>query len=308
MSAYGRGSGGQGAQLLTRAGVLALGAAVALLVVERADDAVLAPVRDTVVTWSAPGVQAVSRTVAPVRTLIGRVSAVELDATELDRLRAQNRQLQGDLIRVGEVEREYRELVRLLGLSTGAPFALVAARVVSVSPDLVWASMTVGVGQQHRVGVGDGVVAQDVLVGRIVRVGAETSAVVRLVDVRSRVPVVVGAQQVRAVLSGDGTSAPRLEFISPDGVVREGDSVLTSGVGGVIARGLVVGRVVGDGAGWRVQLPGGSHVPRVVGVLRQLEPGEMLGVQVGNGREYAPGLARLGRQRLANRMREGGAP
>jgi rod shape-determining protein MreC len=308
MSAYGRTDRGRSVQGRMRAGVLAVAVGLALLGVSALDQTLLAPTRNAIVAWSEPIVSWGARNTEPVRSVLAHVVAPFSGADEIERLRAENVQLKAAAIRVEEVERDNRDLTRLLRLSPGPAVESVAARVMSVSPDLVSSAIMIGAGLDQLVGVGDPVVANDVLFGRVVRAGAITATVVRLVDVRSRVPVVVGPHQARAVLTGDGSGAPRLEFISPEGVVREGDGVMTSGVGGVIARGLVVGRVIREPSGWRVQLPGGSDVPRVVAVLRRLQSGDEPGVRVDVGQGFGPGLTILERRRVANRVRAGGSP
>lgn len=236
MSAYGRTDRGRSGQGRMRAGVLVMAVGLALLGVSAFDQTLLTPVRDAVVSWSGPLVERSAGIVEPLRAFVGRVVAPFTDADQIERLRAENTRLKAAAIRVEEIERDNRDLARLLRLSPGPALESVAARVISVSPDLVSAAIIISAGVEQRVGVGDPVVANEVLFGRVVRAGATTATVVRLVDVRSRVPVVVGPQQARAVLTGDGSGAPRLDFISPEGVVREGDGVMTSGVGGVIAQ------------------------------------------------------------------------
>lgn len=308
MSAYRRTYSGQNFDRRRCVGMIAIAAACALLIVEATDHAALSPLRALVAAWSEPIIARGARTVEPVRVFVARVAETFFNADEITRLRAETTRLKAAAIRLEAVERENRDLVALLRLSTGPASTTVAARVIAVSPDLVSAAITIGVGRDQGVGIGDPVVADGVLFGRVVRVGAATATLVRLVDARSRVPVVVGAQQVRAVLTGDGTREPQLDHISPDAIVRDGDGVTTSGVGGIVARGLVVGRVIRDTAGWRVQLPGGQDTPRVVAVVRFPSPGDDAGGRVDVGQGDGQGLSLLERRRMANRARVGGPP
>lgn len=315
MSAYGRKYGGQGLQGRTRAGALAVAAALVLLILSAVDQTLLMPLRNFIVGWSGLVVERGAGFVEPVRAFVGLAVAPFSNAEEIGRLRAENTRLKAAAIRLEELEQDNRDLGRMLKLSPGPAIESVAARVIGVAPDLVAATITIGAGLDQRVGLGDAVVANDVLFGRVVRLGAGSATVVRLVDARSRVPVVVGHKQIRAILTGDGSSAPRLEFISPAGGAREGDSVMTSGVGGVIARGLIVGRVIADSSGWRVELPAGHDVPRTVAVLRFTQPDsgpsqptEDTAGRVDAGQGFGPGLSLLERRRFANRARAGGSP
>lgn len=97
-----------------------------------------------------------------------------------------------------------------------------------------------------RDGVLDGWAAMDGLglVGRISGVGKKTSRVILLTDTNSRVPVVVQPSGQKAILSGDNTPLPPLEFIDDPEALRAGDLVFSSADGGIFPAGLVVGKVV----------------------------------------------------------------
>ncbi|SEN71525.1 rod shape-determining protein MreC [Gemmobacter aquatilis] len=96
-----------------------------------------------------------------------------------------------------------------------------------------------------RDGVRDGWAAMDGigLVGRISGVGRQTSRVILLTDSNSRIPVVVQPSGQKAMLSGDNTPAPPLDYLEKPDLVRPGDQVVTSGDGGVFPAGLLVGAV-----------------------------------------------------------------
>ncbi|MEO1491475.1 MAG: rod shape-determining protein MreC [Pseudomonadota bacterium] len=106
-------------------------------------------------------------------------------------------------------------------------------------------------------GIDDGAAAVDGqgLVGRVVGVGDRAARLLLLTDFSSRVPVVVQPGARRAVLSGDGTLAPKLEFLDGADRIKPGDLVETSGEGSVFPPDLPVGRVVSTPGGtWRAAL------------------------------------------------------
>jgi rod shape-determining protein MreC len=106
-----------------------------------------------------------------------------------------------------------------------------------------------------RDGIMDGWATMDGLglVGRISGVGRSVSRVVLLTDASSRVPVTVQPSGQRAILSGDNSPLPPLDFIEKSDLVRPGDRVVTSGDGGVFPAGLLVGQVV-QGADRRMRV------------------------------------------------------
>ena len=97
-----------------------------------------------------------------------------------------------------------------------------------------------------RDGIVDGWATMDGLglVGRISGVGKATSRVVLLTDTASRVPVTIRPSGQRALLSGDNSTLPPLDFLENPDLVRPGDRVVSSGDGGVFPAGLLVGQVV----------------------------------------------------------------
>ncbi|MCE8421428.1 rod shape-determining protein MreC, partial [Rhodovulum sulfidophilum] len=96
-----------------------------------------------------------------------------------------------------------------------------------------------------RDGIRDGWATMDGigLVGRISGVGRTTSRVILLTDTSSRIPVTVQPSGQRALLTGDNSPSPPLEFLDKPDLVRPGDRVVTSGDGGVFPADLLVGQV-----------------------------------------------------------------
>lgn len=97
-----------------------------------------------------------------------------------------------------------------------------------------------------RDGIVDGWAVMDGLglAGRIAGVGDRSSRVILLTDSNSRVPVLVQPSGQRALISGDNTPLPVLDFVeNPEGL-RPGDRVVSTSDGGVFPPGLLVGEVV----------------------------------------------------------------
>lgn len=113
------------------------------------------------------------------------------------------------------------------------------------------------------------------LVGRISGVGERTSRVILLTDSNSRIPVTVQPSGQKAILSGDNSPVPPLEFLENPDLVRPGDRVVTSGDGGVFPADLLVGQVAqGTDRRLRVRLSADYERLEFLRVLRShdLEP------------------------------------
>jgi rod shape-determining protein MreC len=96
-----------------------------------------------------------------------------------------------------------------------------------------------------RDGILDGWATMDGLglVGRISGVGESTSRVMLLTDPTSRIPVTILPSGQNALLGGDNTALPALDFIESPENIRPGDRVVSSGDGGVFPPGLLVGQL-----------------------------------------------------------------
>jgi len=143
----------------------------------------------------------------------------------------------------------------LLGLRTEPPVPMATGRAISESRGPFSNAKLIDVGSAKGVRIGNPVVTEHGLVGRITGVTSGVSRVVLLTDVASRTPVMIERTDARAMLTGDGGDSPRLEFIRGSGSIKAGDRILSSGDGGGLPRGLPVGVAAKgvDGA-WRVKL------------------------------------------------------
>ena len=143
----------------------------------------------------------------------------------------------------------------LLKLRTEPPIPMATARVVSDARGPFSNARLADAGSDSGIKVGNPAISERGVVGRVVGVSRTASRVLLLTDVDSRTPVLVDRTNARAILTGDGGPAPRLEYLRGRDGVKEGDRILTSGDGGLYPRGLPVGVAVRDvRGGWRVRL------------------------------------------------------
>lgn len=126
-----------------------------------------------------------------------------------------------------------------------------------------------------RDGITDGWATMDGigLVGRISGVGQNTARVILLTDSNSRIPVTIQPSGQKALLSGDNTATPPIEFLESPEQVRPGDRVVSSGDGGVFPAGLLVGQVAqGPDRRLRVRLAADYERLEFLRVLRSHRP------------------------------------
>jgi rod shape-determining protein MreC len=195
---------------------------------------------------------------APVRWLGGvrdGVGGYFFAVSENRRLKRELAEMKGwrdDAIALKTINARYETL---LGLQPEPAVALATARSVAESRGPFKNARILDAGTAKGVRVGNPVINEHGLLGRISGVTGRYSRMVLLTDVASRTPVMIDRTDGRAILTGDGSESPRLEYVRGEGTVQAGDRILSSGDGGEIPRGVPIGVAAkgADGA-WRVKL------------------------------------------------------
>lgn len=155
------------------------------------------------------------------------------------------------------LEEENLELRRQLEFTRRSPRKLIACEVIARDISGWWHTIRL-----NR-GTGDGVVADmavvtlDGLVGKTIQVSSRTADVLLISDPSCRVSARIARTGSFGVVVGTGeTGGGRvvcvMEFMNKNVPILEGDEVLTSGLGGVFPKGLLIGyveRVYRDEAG-----------------------------------------------------------
>ena len=219
-------------------------ASLVLLILWRTDNPRLERLRMSLVDQATPSMQWVSEPV-DFAWKLARDYEEFVDVYEQNKaLRREIQSLRGWRENARLLEEENAQLRALNNVRIARRTTYVTGDVFADSGGPFRESALVNVGR--RDGIVDGAAAVDGsgLVGRVVGVGQHASRLLLLTDFSSRVPVIVQPGARRAILAGDGKSAPKLEFLDGRDPVRPGDLVETSGDGGVFPPDLPVGHVV----------------------------------------------------------------
>ncbi len=178
-------------------------------------------------------------------------------ALENQRMTAEIARLLGEVRDLKSLERENEELRGVLGFATRAQRDLIPAEVIARSRDGWWQTIRINKGAEHGVSTNQAVISVDGLVGRVVSVAPRTADVLLISDPTCRVAGQILRTGSFGLVAGrgpqwDGSVVCRMEFINKNIPIRPGDEVITSGLGGVFPRGLLIGyvdRVVTDRSG-----------------------------------------------------------
>ena len=226
---------------------------VALLFLSRLQHGQIAEIRLQLSELMAPVLKAAVVPIEPIRRFSQRVGSYFEMFGELERLRAENLRLRDWEWRAQETERKANQLARLANVIEEPGMEFVTGRVVANSSGPFVRSAMLGIGRERGMKAGYPVIDASGLVGRLLETGAKASRVLFVTDINSRIPVQIGRNGVRAVLLGDNGPQPRLGYLPAEAVIEVGDEVYTSGVGGLLPRGLRIGSVVEAGGTYRMQ-------------------------------------------------------
>jgi rod shape-determining protein MreC len=159
----------------------------------------------------------------------------------------ENKKLRTELMEMRRLAEESGRYQRLLGLRDVTPAETVAARVIAVdaSPYFRVARVEIDRGEE-TVRRGMPVLTPEGVVGRINRPAGRSSDVMLLVDPRSAIDVLVPRTGGRGILrgkSGENGYRCSIEYLARGEPAKEGDAVVTSGLGAAFPRNLAVGHI-----------------------------------------------------------------
>ena len=162
---------------------------------------------------------------------------------ENERLKAENEYLLKWRSLALELSAEQKELKEYLNYVPPQKTSSLIAEVAVDEGSAFTRSFIVSAGSRQGVSKGMLAFSPKGLFARVVEVMPDYSRIMALTDYMSRIPVWVGENKVSALLIGDNTSHPYLQFLREDEKVQKGDTVITSGYVGVYPSGLTIGIV-----------------------------------------------------------------
>lgn len=223
--------------------------------------------------------QVIDRVVPNMDWAMAPVTAIVQIARDFESYRNiydQNRELRRELRQMTawkeaalQLEQENARLRDLNNVQLDPKLTFITGVVLADSGSPFRQSVLINLGS--RDGIVDGWATMDGigLVGRISGVGANTARVILLTDATSRIPALIQPSGQRALVTGDNSSAPPIDFLENPDLVRPGDRIVTSGDGDVFPPGLLIGQVAEDSGGrLRVRLAADYERLEFLRVLR----------------------------------------
>ena len=142
-----------------------------------------------------------------------------------------------------EATRENTRLRSALGFEPPTGYRIIPARVVSVYGYELPTSTVINKGTNDSIDVNQPVINQDGLIGRVVSVSADFASVQLLTDPLNRVAARVARSREMGIVKYHSRNGLVLDNFPVQGTIEIGDTIISSGLGGVYPAGLFVGIV-----------------------------------------------------------------
>jgi rod shape-determining protein MreC len=143
-----------------------------------------------------------------------------------------------------EAAAENQRLNNLLDFKRQGNYDVIPAGVIGRDPSNWYESIVINKGAASGAAVDMPVVTAQGLVGKIVEVSPHSSKVLLIIDKNSRVGAMVQSSRDYGVLEGTSSGVCKLNYLSRNAVVNISDDVVSSGLGAVYPKGLMVGKIV----------------------------------------------------------------
>lgn len=151
--------------------------------------------------------------------------------------------LQSELLLYKEAQQEAQRLQSLLSLSQEQPHHFAAARVIGREQAALSKTIWINKGSADGLKSGLPVISPPGLIGRLTDVTWHSSKVMLLLDENSNVDVLIQRTRVQGIVRGAGSRGCIVKYISKIQDVKEGDTVVTSGMSNLFPKGLLIGKV-----------------------------------------------------------------
>jgi rod shape-determining protein MreC len=162
---------------------------------------------------------------------------------ENSRLQQQVEALQGQLHRYQEAYLQQQRLQEVLDFRASTFPKALAAEVVGIDPSQWAEAITINKGQKHGVQKDVAIVTPHGLVGRTIEVAPRYAAVLLITDRRSAVDALVQRTRARGIVVGKSRRLTELRYVDFHEDIRVGDQIISSGLGDVYPKGLLIGTV-----------------------------------------------------------------
>ncbi len=171
-------------------------------------------------------------TITEIKTLKGDVRDLELE----------NLELLAEIVLLRELEKENKVLREALELGLQKDFSLILAQIIGkdISQDYLILNTGAKDGVLKDMPV---ITGQRILVGRVSEVYSDFSKIMLLSNKKISFDAKISGQDVFGIIKGEGNFRVSLDLVPQEEEIKTGDVLISSALGEVFPKGLLVGKV-----------------------------------------------------------------
>lgn len=159
-------------------------------------------------------------------------------------LEKDNLYLRADRLLLTQLQNENKQLRELLNSQRNFSYKRMITEVMSLRSDPFSHQLLIDKGARDGVYLGQPVINEEGVVGQVSQVGSTTSRVLLIVDASHGIPVRVQRNDIAAIVHGSGAwNKLNLPFVQSNADLKEGDLLVTSGLGGRFPAGYPVATI-----------------------------------------------------------------
>ena len=158
-------------------------------------------------------------------------------------LRKKNSLLEEKIYNTSFLVLENEQLRKLLVDHEISSNNIISSRVMINKKSPYLNSFVISSGRNKKIKNGMAALDGKYFVGRIIDVNFFSSRVLLITDLNSRIPVIIEPKGYHAIMAGNGTPNPILEYLPKNHNIKAGNKVFTSGKEGIFSPGIPIGKI-----------------------------------------------------------------
>ena len=132
---------------------------------------------------------------------------------------------------------------KLLDFKNASQLHSIAAEVIGKDPSQWYKTLVIDKGVSQGITKGLPVVVPEGVVGQVIDASDHYAKVLLIIDSNSAVDALIQQTRAHGIIKGDSEGRCLLNYVSRKESVNIGDAVVSSGLDGVFAKGLLIGKV-----------------------------------------------------------------
>lgn len=156
----------------------------------------------------------------------------QIEKSNLFKLKSQKLEIENNILR--------KELSLLPPIEDNYIFV----KVIEDIQSLYSKTIIVNAGENMNIKIGDAAFTSKGLIGSVIEVYEKFSRILLISDINSKIPVRIGENNVKAIITGNNTDKIKLLYMKNNINIFDGDIVYTSGDGGYFNPGIPIGILI----------------------------------------------------------------